>query len=534
MAFLNSKSGKSKNRFLSTLGQHTTQSLGKDLGLDNVIKSKSIDEVMQSSQKLLKNQTLLKSAGLKIAEGIVLTTINNAVNTLLNPKSNETVMAYRDQESAVMSKGKMFKTTVEIGIPCSQRLLRQLGNKNVDIDKKILRSSTRDYIDHSKRKDLKLQTGFKRKIYAFLLEDSYVSTDDLDFLYMTSQSYKNFKNKAQLLFKKGNYRNIIGCIKNMSNKIRITNFTKEYSSHIRIHLVRIKKRGWSCRGLLNNTFLTKEDILAKNYPDWKIASNKTFKAVDATNNKITGTVEVDRCVTLNESSFFKDHCEIVKSWYHELSEGSTWDFNINQKMGDGMDLTELIRIQREIEMCNIPLNESKDSSISYNIILEMVGDPRCKVIRLEDGDVFTGTSPSQIGLEFTTQLEYLVEYKSHEEESKTAYTMINRKHQVEFNEEDQMENLLSSYFAPDREDDFNLDIQDIRLFGESKSKKKYKLIYETPYMEEQESLVNEMKSLFEAHNINPKDVTINDYKFAKNINRDPSVDNSTTDNLEVE
>ena len=87
----------------------------------------------------------------------------------------------------------------------------------VEYYSKVLAASHKDYIQHNKRKRLTLKTGFEQKNYAFLMEDTTLSVENLLTLFG-----KNAKIKKSIMRDKNGLRNAYGCLYKTKLNLKLT------------------------------------------------------------------------------------------------------------------------------------------------------------------------------------------------------------------------------------------------------------------------------------------------------------------------
>ena len=176
-------------QFVSSVGKHSLNSLGKDLGLNDVlkhanrIKAGSTSDMLKGAQGIV-NTELLTTIGIKTVTGVLIKMIDNGLNSLSN-KGKEKVPLLSTDNKTPMGKctATYRKTNVHLGKKTSKRLLRMQNQPNIDKGYKLLASSDRDYQHHNRRKSLMLESGFNEKGFSFFMEDTFLRVNDLLDLY---------------------------------------------------------------------------------------------------------------------------------------------------------------------------------------------------------------------------------------------------------------------------------------------------------------------------------------------------------------
>ena len=85
------------------------------------------------------------------------------------------------------------------------RLLKALNTPWIEYDEKILASSLKDYQSDNKMKNLSIRSGFQRKATAFLMEDTYLTVEQLN-KFLMKEKVKKFVDKIQEAWNKLLYK----------------------------------------------------------------------------------------------------------------------------------------------------------------------------------------------------------------------------------------------------------------------------------------------------------------------------------------
>ena len=128
--------------------------------------------------------TGLKESGLKIGERATLKLIDGAIGHLINASNEQSALSGMTTVSGLgVNTSTITRTNYDIGLSTTKKLKRQANTPLVEFHSKVLASSHKDYIQHTKRKNLTLSTGFEQKGYSFLMNNNnyklsncYVST----------------------------------------------------------------------------------------------------------------------------------------------------------------------------------------------------------------------------------------------------------------------------------------------------------------------------------------------------------------------
>jgi hypothetical protein len=211
--------------FLSGLGKHNLETLGRDMKLDNFlkysdhIKSQGMDSSIfaKATQGIINTDTLV-NIGIRVGSCVVAKIIENGANSL-NNKDNRKVPLLTSNSSTPMGKSSATydKTTTHIGCPTTERLKRIKFNPNIDYDEKLISSSSRDYIIHEKRKNVMVNSGFNEKGYTFLMEDTYFTVNDYLKLY-------NYQDKITKILQNSKAKtDLYGCVHKTKNQFKFMN-----------------------------------------------------------------------------------------------------------------------------------------------------------------------------------------------------------------------------------------------------------------------------------------------------------------------
>ena len=131
--------------FLSGLGKHNIQSIGKDMGLGDLLKkAPKFDAANINSKdfgthcKTILNTDILADIGIRTVTGVAIKMIANGNN----PLTNKNMGMSSNQKTPMGKKSATYQVTqVHIGIPATKRLKRMQYNPNVDYDEKVIASN---------------------------------------------------------------------------------------------------------------------------------------------------------------------------------------------------------------------------------------------------------------------------------------------------------------------------------------------------------------------------------------------------------
>lgn len=541
---------KNLSSFVSNYGRHNLKSLGKDLGIHDLLKEATkigggninSENFARAAIPITRTQTLT-DVGIRIGAGVAAKMIENGVNSLTN-SLNSKVPLLSSNGKTPMGKGTATYqiTRAHTGVSTTERLKRIRYTANIDYDEKIIKSSDRDYQGHEKRKNLMLRSGFNEKAYTFFMEDTYFTADD----YL--KLFKNRDRIEEMLTSTKTKTDLYGCIYKTKNKFKFINKLDFYNVSLRLHMVKLYDHNKDVRGLIED--MTNNKISTNKFDIIDIKKNKNvseslrkvkkdsivetivetkelLKEIYRPNTKYGKILEDDqysdpntkdlnnkisisflttiKCL-LNDSIRFRDEATIVHTWERTLTPGSIWEFNIENHLGMGVHLNQLY----DFDMKN------KNHPSAYFFILEQVGDRKGRIIRNNDKDFFSGYSPTQIHVEFDFRMGFLYELKDGTEE---ACIYRHKKSDQDFEENSYYE----SVFTPDREPSFHVDFNDIS-FNETnqKEQKKFTLEYDINLMESMpgNGVLNRLQADFEKAGLDTTNLTEDDKAF--NVKKGPS------------
>lgn len=495
----------------------------------------------QSSIRTALDAIRLVNAGASTISGL----LDNGNNS---PTNGELRSVPFMSSSNIQSLGKneaiYYKTFVHVGKPTSRNIINLSTGPLVEKITRSTSSSFKDYQDHKNRSHLTISTGFNEKSFTFLLEDTYFSVQDYYDLYKIETRFADELKKNR----PDGIKEIFGAVLHTKNKFKIKNRTPQFSSHVAIHLVKIKDIRANVRSLLqeivNNSEQSKENSNGKIPSDFQYSTPTLFDY----KNRFGISFLTDLVCTLSMSQKFKEKATIVKSWHATLPAGSIWEFNLTTHLGRGIHLNKINDFYLEAPTANIietisqkmeqvkgNLRKGKSAELNdlrsyvddllikranehpsgYIFVFEVVGDRRASILRKKDGDIFSGYSPSTLGIEFDTEITYLT---AQDNEDELLVYKRNRQNK-NFSEDSSFNDI----FCPDRQVAFHVDSQNIG------GKKPYQLIFDSVIGGEN-SILDDLKKTFEAIGLDPKSATPQDdgfdYSGSSEDNKDDESDGS--------
>jgi hypothetical protein len=545
--------------FISSGGRGKIGNLSKVFGADNLSSIKSSNSPSENFSKVGEFGKTMKQVitdGIKIGDGShTASFVEGTCNALIGAVRTENPLLTRSNTTAIgKNEATISYTHASVGIPTTSRVKKLKNGPYMDYEKKTLASSKKDYQGHSKRKNLKLTSGFDRKSYVFLMEDTFLTVDDLCKFYIYDD-----KIKGQLDRSKNGTRDLYGALCKSVRHVHLRNKMELHNVAINLHLCKMTDIHDDVRHLIlettNNKYKNtvdkikkemfetiidgvKKNLRGKSKDAESILEMEVLKKYLMRNNSRGGSIPEDEQYTdpivdneenriniqfetslrtkLTDSIHFQDRAKIVKTFRKVLTPSSSWDFTLETHFGKGIHLNYLNDIKE--------LN--KNYPVENFIILEIVGDSRGVILRKKDKDQFSGYSPTNIHFEFDTKICYINDGKD-EEEKPALY-------RVKKGEEDFEEGgIFAETFCPDRQDVFNVDYNNIQLREDINAKnKEYKLEYNANILGSNEnSMLQSIKSKFENNGLDSSNVTEDD--FSMNLN---SVDNDSEDedNLDLD
>lgn len=131
---------RTSTKFVSGIGKHNLNSLGKDLKIDEFIKCADNmkngkirpDDFIKGAKGIINTQTLV-DLGIRVGSGVAIKMIENGINSLSN-KDNAKIPLVTSSGITPMGKNTATyqKTHVHLGIETTERLKRIRYNPNID------------------------------------------------------------------------------------------------------------------------------------------------------------------------------------------------------------------------------------------------------------------------------------------------------------------------------------------------------------------------------------------------------------------
>jgi len=558
---------KSKNSaaFVSSVGSHRRKSLSDELKMPDFIDTMNSnvkhEAKFKQAHKTLGKMGKLTDAmrfGGRMAAGL---TTNDGGSSILN--LGTALISYLTQ-SNVQQIGRnesiYHKTSTHIGKPSSSKLKRLQEGPDIEKLTKTFTESSQDYQSHSRRNQLIIRGGFNQKAFSFFLEDSVFTISDFYKLFKVEKRFKkDFKSPDGT-------RDIFGCILKSHFQLKIKNKLLNYSSHVKIHLVKIRDTETDIRGLIEH--ITHNKTVGSQDEAGRIPKEFQYSDPLTTDlkNLISCNFETDLRCRLEQSTKFREKATIVKSWQVTLPPSSTWDFNLTTHYGKGVHLNTIndlfhnsdqniksndknftiefdpkeltktfiehsikenlenlrsnkkIRISTEnvkkIFKDNTGINFVKKFNkalhpVNYVLVLEIVGDRRASIKRNIDEDCFNGYSPFLLNFEFLKNLTYLTKQES--EDELLVYKKIQQDRN--FDEDSEFENI----FCPNRSPKLNVNFEQITFPGQKPNKSsKFTMDYDKVLMSEPDypGILGAFKNLFDQVGLKDEPGTEDDYPLS--------------------
>lgn len=508
----------------------------------------------------------LTSDGIKTGDKLVASIVEGGIKGLINSARESSPLISTNSVSGNSGIGNnnsvIIKTHNHIGWPTTKRLKGSKNYPNVDLEVKELSSSSKDYQEHKKRKNLTLKSGFEQKGFCFMMEDSYLSLKDLENLYL-----KNNPERRKTISKtKNGKRQSYGAMFKTINEFKIMNRMEYYNASVRIHLLKLNDFKQDPRSLVRditnnryNTRLSSENEKSENEDKNYIKEKRIEQIIEIIqeirsekNSKTRTTEDKNKGIPLKTINNIKN--EILK-FGNEMSQGYkfdtineeeqysdpdimdlenkiTLDFktSIKTKLTDSTHFKSRARIVKtwnrvltpgsmwdfklehhlgkgiHLNYLNDIIHENPNHPMSYTFIIEYLGDARGKVVREKDNDIFMGYSPARLNLEFSHKICYLNDFSKNQEEG-MAYAYRTKRNEEDFEEDSEFAKL----FCPNRESKMNINFEDIKLREDNK-KKEYMLEYDVNILNES-MLLNQIKSTFKNAGLNTDNLSEDDHKF---------------------
>lgn len=541
--------------FISKAGRHNVRSIGKDLGFDkfNKIAKNNLDANSHSQLHDIISGTMdtLTDTGFKIGNGIGVKLIESAIDKLINCENETSTLSMSNITSALGSNtAKYYTTAAHVGMPTTDRLKKQQNVPFVQYNEKDLASTNKDYKEHKKRKQLTITSGFSEKGYAFFMEDTFLTTEELLTFFRSNK-------KIEPSLQKSSGRNdVYGGIYKKINEFKFTNNLEYHNLILKLHLVKITDLHDDVRNLIeeftNNS--TKKipiknknkdqeeinlrgssvkekvktmlkEVVKKNLTNYRgsdfgrLPEDQQYSdpILNDSSNKFCINFTCSLDTLLNDSIQFSDRAKIVHTWNRILTPDSIWDFKLTHHFGNGVYLNYLFDIE----------NVNKNHPVGYIFVLEYFGDRRAKITRSADEDIFTGYSPCRILCDFKHKLGYLGK-DSDENLTSDDIPIIYRykRNESDFDEKSDFAKL----FCPDRDSEFHVPYEDIQFLTSKKSKdgkvRPFILNYDQTVLPSN-NVLEKLQANFEKHNLDSSNLVEEDSKF--NITIPPSERNLDED-----
>lgn len=205
-----------------------------------VPKSSTPSSISSSNhhQGNLFNQVLtevIKGTGRKIGEQSVVKIVDGISKLIIDQSNDQCALSGLTNVSNLgLNQSTYTSSFFHIGPSTTKKLKQQANTPLVEFISKSLSSSYKDYVQHKKRTQLTLTTGFEQKGYSFLAEDTYLSVKDLLTLFGHDP-----KIRENIFRNKNGSRNVYGCLYNTHLNLKLSSGIDYYSLIVRIHLVQV-------------------------------------------------------------------------------------------------------------------------------------------------------------------------------------------------------------------------------------------------------------------------------------------------------
>jgi len=341
-------------------------------------------------------------------------------------------------ESLGRNEAIYYKNSVSVGKPTSRRIKTLSTGPSIEKITKTTSSTSKDYQSHKKRKNLALRSGFNEKGYTFLLEDTYFSVQDYYDLFKINERFSGELKENR----RDGVKDIYGAVYETHNQFKIKNRLSNFSSHIAIHLVKIHDIRANVRSLLQEIIHNSEQTIESTNGKIPADFQYSVPTIYDNSNRFGVSFQTSLNCSLSMSQKFQEKAEIVKTWESTLPPGSIWEFNLTTHLGRGIHLNRIndfcleapdssifTNLKGKIESMTTNLRKGKATQAmddlrtyvddllvkranehpsGFVFVFEYVGDRRASIQRVKEGDIFNGYSPVELGIEFETDVTYLV------------------------------------------------------------------------------------------------------------------------------
>lgn len=566
--------------FVSRHGKHTVSSIGRDLNLHKYSKyvtnkaNDALGKFKMTDSTLHKIDEVVRA--IKFTADTYTGLRQNDPNSIINHGYHNLPMISQSSTTNLGREGKIYKINSHIGKHTSSRILKLRESPHIIKERKLTADSLRDYQSTVKRKELILQCGFNEKLFSFGAEDTYFSVHDF---YEFFDVKKRFEKKIKA--DTDGITEIFGCVYGTKHKLRIRNQMDLYTSHIKIHLVKITDTRLSVRDLINDFTVTSLQPVNAQQLSGKIPIDLQYTEPKIYNrsNKFQTSFVGDLSLNLNQISRFYRNAKIIKSWYRSIPAGSILEFDYHHHYGKGVPINRLIEetdnfleySQMKIAAQNSnlikefqfnvtsvedakekmhpskigaeakklfeqldakkSLSDNNEHPVGYVILIESIGDKKAPIQRKEDESIFEGYAPVNLKCEFSTELIFLAEETEDVNGAKIPLTYTRSKLNFNFDETYEDSNGINKFeelFCPNRMEKLHINYKDIQFNNGLGKGGPYKLIYDQILSGSGTDLnmLDDMKTILknldlDTSNLNPDDL---EYNYSKEPNEASSKD----------
>lgn len=546
---------KLSKEFASKLGRHAEKTLGKDIGVDKLIKEihsskNSLGDKLGSASTLLRNLEAL-TQGMHLLKRVHIGLTKNGTESVTNSEDDH-IPFISESETRPLGKNmaQYMKINTHIGHRTKGKLKRIKNNSAfIETETKILADSQSDYISSKKRSQLIIKSGFNEKNFTFFLDDTYLSVEDYYNLFNVKKRFEK-----QIKKNKNEDRKLVGGALKTKHQFKLKNRIDYFTCHVKIHLLKITDLEYDIKKLLNESLHTKNSSTFNN--PGKIPRNLQLSEPNfSKDNKISSQFLTTLNCNLKDSSKFLERCKIVKTWSRTLSSGSTLEFNLTHNLGHGISINQLVDLidiskskegSRSSAFIDEALNileqsgnrttaktlketigeKVKDQKPEANILnhptgfifaIETVGDRRASIVN-EKNDVFSGYSPVLLNFEFKTELSYICD----QDDENELLVYVKKDKNKQFNETSEFPEI----FYPERQDKFHVKFNDIDFNGTGKAKWRLEYDQSIKAAGDINESISTLKNLLDSMGIS-YDKVVGDDGINFNFKKDPDFGDET-------
>lgn len=409
------------------------------------------------------------------------------------------------------------KTHAYIGGQYKRKLKSLVSGPLHTVNKKILADSRMDFLDPKYRKDLKGITGVNQRTTMFLKTRTFLTLKDMkELISVDNKEYGNkIKNQNKIRLEKKDFDELVkerlknyqrndtllnseitirAGLLSTKTQLKIANRLPLYDSHIMIHLVYLKHMN-ECVTVEKLVERIKSEYVLKNRIGNIKMANELIEVIDSKEVDFSTQLITQLNIRPVETSSFKEHCTIAKTWMRKLPSNGLWEFNLKERHTEGVSINQLEKIRSELKDEN-----DKNMPLSFFFIVEFFGDRRGSITRLEDNESISGVyTPCALNFDFKLEIKHLSKNEMDKIDEIMNFNEI--RGVKEFDDKS-----LAEEFYPTRIGDFNISYKDICIYNREKDKdkdKKYKLDVSNSILDSEQTSLFE-KLIEQAKKIDPE------------------------------